>query len=129
MFCAPRFLQFEMFRAFGNDVQHRRYYEHYWMDCAEVDARPFILYLQYLTYHGIGARQLQLQDFLKHKDIVKSIEKLRQLYHPETVLNLHGHCLELEGDILNALYAYSTSLSGKPRFNAANWHITLTHHT
>jgi len=126
MFCAPMFLRFEMFRAFGDDVQHRNRSECKWMDCAEVDARPFMLYLQYLTYRDLGARQLQLQAFNKLKDIVTSFEEINQLYHRETVLNLFGHCQELEGDILNALNAYSLSLEILPRNNAANWHMALS---
>ena len=126
MFCAPKFLQFEMFRAVGDDVQHRIISKHEWMDCAVVDAQPFMLYLQYLTYRDLGARQLQLQAFYKLKDTVTSTEKITQTYHCETVLNLFDHCLELEGDILNALILYVVSLRIQPRNNAANWHIALT---
>jgi len=126
MFCVPTFLRFEMFRAVGDDVQHRHFTEHLWMDCAVVDARPFMLYLQYLTYRDLGALQLQSQAFYKLEHIVTSIEKLNQLYHRETVINLFGHCLELEGDILKAIYAYAYCLRQEPRNNAAKWHIALT---
>jgi len=121
-FCAPRFLWCEMYRAVGNDVDHRVVQERQWMDWAEVDARPFLLYLQYLTYRGLGVRHRQLEALYGLEDIVTSADKLNQLYHPETVLNVNGHCWELEGDVEEALNAYNTSLLLRPRNNAANWH-------
>jgi len=120
-FCAPRFLWCEMYRAVGDDVDHRTHNERQWMDWAEVDARPFRLYLQYLTFRGLGVRHRQLEAFHGLKDIV-TLDKLGQLYHAETVINLYGHCCELESDIQGALHAYDTSLRNKPRNNAANWH-------
>jgi len=51
-----------------------------------------------------------------------SPDKIDQIYHSETVLDLFGHCCELVGDIQVALDAYNTLLRGMPRNNAANWH-------
>ena len=110
-----------MYRAVGDDVDHRSDSQREWMDWAEVDARPFLLYLQYLTYRGLGVRHRQLEAFHRLENIVTS-DKLDQLYHHETVFNLFGHCCELEGDVEEALNAYNTSLRNKPRNNAANWH-------
>jgi len=121
-FCAPRFLWCEMFRAVGDDVDHREYTERQWMDWAEVDAGPFLLYLQYLTYRGLGVRHRQIEAFDRLNDIVTSVDKLNQLYHEETVLNLFGHCCELEGDVQMASLVYNLSLIIMPRNNAANWH-------
>jgi len=121
-FCAPQFLRYEMYRAVGDDVDHRTRIEREWMDWAVVDALPFLLYLQYLTYRGLGVRHRQLEAFHKLADIVRS-HKLGKLYHLETVLNLTGHCCELEGHVQMALYLYKTSLRNQPRNNAANWHI------
>jgi len=131
-FCAPQFLWCEMYRAVGDDVDHRTDTELQWMDWAEVDARPFLLYLQYLTYCGLGLRHRQLEALHRLEDIVTS-DKLDQLYHPETVLNLNGHCWELEGDIQEVLAAYDASLRVLPRNNAANFHkqrleLMLNHH-
>jgi len=70
-------------------------------------------------------RQLQLQALYKLKDMVTSNEKINQLYHPDTVLNLYGHCLEMEGDILDALTAFVDSRTIYSRNYAANWHIAL----
>jgi len=120
-FCAPRFLWCEMYRAVGDDVDHRDSDERHWMDSAEMDARPFLLYLQYLTYRGLEVRHRQLEAFHRLNDILPSEDKVNHLYHPETVLSLYGHCCELEGDLHQALEAYNTSL-GVPRNNAANWH-------
>ena len=122
-FCAPQFLWCEMYRDVGDSVDHRDDDEWEWMDWAVVDARPFLLYLQYLTYRGLGIRHRQLEAFYGLEDIVTSREKLKQLYHRETVVSLFGHCCELEGDVQRALHAYSTSVRNIPRNNAANWHI------
>jgi len=122
-FCAPRFLWCEMYRAVGDDVDHKTSNHHYWMDWAEVDARPFLLYLQYLTYRGLGVRHRQLETFHGLEDIVTSQDKAYQLYHHETVCNLFGHCCELEDNLQRALEAYTASLTFMPRNNAANWHI------
>jgi len=92
------------------------------MDWAVVDALPFLLYLQYLTYRGLGVRHRQLEALHGLQDIVTTRDKMCQLYHPETVLNLYGHCCELEGNPYRALEAYNASLCGFPRNNAANWH-------
>jgi len=120
-FCAPPFLWCEMYRAVGDDIDHRNDNERDWMDWAEVDARPFLLYLQYLTYRGLEVSHRQLEAFHGLEDIVTSREKLNQLYHPETACNLFGHCCELEGDVQRAIRVYNTSLR-RPRNNAANWH-------
>jgi len=121
-FCAPRFLWCEMYRAVGDDVDHRSLRERDWRDWAEVDAWPFLLYLQYLTYRGLGVRHRQLEAFHGLEDIVTSYDKLNQLYHRKTVLNLFGHCCELEGDVEEAQDVYNHSVQVKPRNNAANWH-------
>jgi len=121
-FCVPLFLWCEMYRAVGDDVDHRDKDELKWMDWAEVDARPFLLYLQYLVYRGQGVRHRQLKAFHGLENIVISQDKTDQLYHPETVLSLFGHCCELEGDVQRALQIYSCSVQSIPRNNAANWH-------
>jgi len=120
-FCAPLFLWYEMYRAVGDDVYHRSMNERLWMDWAELDARPFLLYLQYLTYRGLGLRHRKLEALQGLEGIVTT-DKVNQMYHPETVHNLNGHCWELEGDVQEALLAYNESLRIKPRNNAANWH-------
>jgi len=121
-FCAPRFMWCEMYRAVGDDFDHRSRNQRQWMDWAEVDARPYLLYLQYLTYRGLGVRHRQMEAFHGLEDIVSSRDQLHKLYHDETVVNMYGHCCELEGDVQRALNAYNTSLRSRPRNNAANWH-------
>jgi len=111
-----------MYRAVGDDIDHRDINERDWMDWAEVDARPFLLYLQYLTYRGLGLRHRQLEAFHGLKNILTSENKLGPLYHVETVLNLFCHCCELEGDVQRAIHVYNLSLHFKPRNNAANFH-------
>jgi len=59
MYCAPAILWSEMYRGVGDDVAHRSNSEPFWMDCSVVDARTFMLYLQYRTFGGLGERQRQ----------------------------------------------------------------------
>jgi len=121
-FCAPPFLWCEMYRAVCDDIDQMHVTERHWMDWAEVDARPFLLYMQYLTYRGLKVRHRQLEAFHRLKDILTLQDKVNQLYHWETVLNMFGHCCELEGDVHQALESYNASLSIILRNNAANWH-------
>ncbi|KAH3896976.1 hypothetical protein DPMN_021159 [Dreissena polymorpha] len=58
---APFILLFEMIRSITEEeVAQRDFDEKLWKTCAEVDARPFLHYLQYLTYGGLGQRDEQL---------------------------------------------------------------------
>jgi len=123
MYCAPAIFWFEMNRGVGDDVAHRRALELDWMDWAVVDARPFMLYLQYLTFGGLGERQRQLQALHGLWDICRNVESARNLVHLETVYNLFGHCLEMEGKQMKALLLYTASTYDMPRNNAANLHI------
>jgi len=88
MYCAPAILLFEMYRSVGVDVAHRTIKERIWMDWAEVDARPFMLYLQYLTFGGLCERQRQLQALQGLWNICSN--RVRSLFHPETVDHLLG---------------------------------------
>jgi len=123
MYCAPAILWFEMNRGVGDDVVHRHTSEQDWMDWAEVDARPFMLYLQYLTFGGLCDRQRQLQALQGLCEICTNHVTLGKMFHPETVVNLLGHCLEMEGHMERALLLYNASRNCMPRNNAANLHI------
>jgi len=123
VFCAPPFLYFEMFRGVGDDIQHRDPNERVWMNWAVVDARPFLHYLQYLTFRGLGLRHRQLHALRSlHFSNMYGI-KQKQVFHPETATNLFAHCLEMEGRIDYALGCYLASQAYMPRNNAANLHI------
>jgi len=121
MYCAPAILWFEMYRSVGDDVAYRDSSESVWMDWAEVDARPFMLYMQYLTFGGLRERQRQLQARQGLWNICTIT--LEDIKHPETVGNLLGHCEEMEGHMEIALLLYNASRNGVPRNNAANLHI------
>jgi len=121
--CVPQFLWHEMNRAVEDDVDHRDCHDREWMDWAEVDARPFLLYLKYLTFRDLGDRDKQQKAFDSLKYIATSCEELNKLYHQETVRNVYGHCLELEGNVQQALRVYRHSQRYRPRNNAANHHI------
>ncbi|KAH3752943.1 hypothetical protein DPMN_187569 [Dreissena polymorpha] len=124
MYCAPYILWFEMNRLIAEkEVAQRIKLEKRWMDYAEVDARPFLYYLQYLTYVGLGERDKQLHAMGKLESYTCIHDELKNLYHPETALNLLGHCYEMEGDNEGALHYYKESLSWLGTNNAANWHV------
>ncbi|KAH3754197.1 hypothetical protein DPMN_188860 [Dreissena polymorpha] len=105
------------------EVAQRDYNDNCWMDCAEVDARPFLHYLQYLTYGGLGQRDKQLHALTVLESYMCDKSSKINLYHLETAGNLLGHCYEMEGDYEGALYCYEQSLRFLGTNNAANWHI------
>ncbi|KAH3840677.1 hypothetical protein DPMN_114131 [Dreissena polymorpha] len=122
--CAPYILWFEMNRGMTEEeVEQRNDIEKGWMDNAEMDARPFLHYLQYLTYGGLGERNKQLHAFDMLKSYILYPRNKINIYHRETALNLIGHCYEMEGDYQRALYIYETSLRLHETNNAANWHL------
>ncbi|XP_052251592.1 uncharacterized protein LOC127858456 isoform X1 [Dreissena polymorpha] len=126
MYCAPYILWFEMNRNIAEEeVAQRNPLEKQWMDRAEVDARPFLYYLQYLTYGGLGERykQLHAMEELDSYTCIGDEMRMINLYHPETSLNLLGHCYEMEGNFQGALHYYEESLSWAGTNNAANWHV------
>ncbi|KAH3842124.1 hypothetical protein DPMN_115612 [Dreissena polymorpha] len=92
------------------------------MNCAEVDARPFLHYLQYITYGGLGERDNQLQALGVLESLFDDSNDIH-LYHTETALNLLGHCFEMEGDYDQALHYYNESLYQLDINNAANLHV------
>ncbi|KAH3751950.1 hypothetical protein DPMN_186558 [Dreissena polymorpha] len=68
----------------------RDHNEKQWMDSAEVDARPFLHYLQYLTYGELGEREKQLNSLLVLHSYIFDKRNQINLYHYETALNLLG---------------------------------------
>ncbi|XP_052239805.1 uncharacterized protein LOC127850667 isoform X2 [Dreissena polymorpha] len=122
-YCTPAILLFEMNRNITEEeVEQRHDIEKQWMDSAEVDARPFLYYLQYLTYGGLGERDKQLHAMGVLEAYI-DIRNNLNIYHQETALNLLGHCYEMEGDYAGALHYYEWSLRWDRTNNAANWHI------
>ncbi|XP_052241476.1 uncharacterized protein LOC127851686 isoform X2 [Dreissena polymorpha] len=122
--CAPFIVLFEMNRNITEEeVAQRRYNEKLWMDSAEVDALPFLYYLQYLTYGGLGERGNKLNALRNLVSYMRDDRHHIILYHQETALNLLGHCCEMEGDYERALNVYELSLSIRDTNNAANWHV------
>ncbi|XP_052792807.1 uncharacterized protein LOC128226789 [Mya arenaria] len=123
VFCVPPFLLYEMNRAVNDDILHRSSLERRWMDKAAVDSRPFLYYLQYLTYRKLG---LHIKRVQAHKNLINCFinkDILYTMYHAETAANLLGHCWEMEGNLPEALRFYNSSVQNIPRNNAANWHI------
>jgi len=53
----------EMVRDVDDDLIYRDLTHCLWMDSAEVDAKPFLFYLQYLTLSGFGLRRGQVSAF------------------------------------------------------------------
>ncbi|KAH3740563.1 hypothetical protein DPMN_047269 [Dreissena polymorpha] len=123
-YCTPFILLFEMNRNITEEeVAQRDYLDKLWMDSAEVDARPFLYYLQYLTYGGLGARDKQLHAWRVLESYLCDIRNEINLYHQETAVNLLGHCYEMEGEYEGALYYYEESLGIYDTNNAAYWHV------
>jgi len=123
VFCVPPFLHYEMARAFRDDIHQRDMNERKWMDWAVVDSRPFLYYLQYLTFRDLGLRHRQQQALRSLEDSISVGLQQQQLFHPETADNLRAHCWEMENRPDVALFYYYHSQANVPRNNAANWHI------
>ncbi|XP_052776034.1 uncharacterized protein LOC128213952 [Mya arenaria] len=122
-FCAPPILRFEMVRGIGEDINHRDIDERGWMNWAVVDALPYLYYLQYLTFRGLGQQGRQLQVFNNLLNCFLDDNLSSHIYHPETCANLIGHCMEMKGEPYEALLLYRASVEAMPRNNAAHWHI------
>ncbi|KAH3740552.1 hypothetical protein DPMN_047258, partial [Dreissena polymorpha] len=123
-YCTPAILLFEMNRNnTEEEVAQRNNAEKLWMDSAEVDARPFLHYLQYLTYGGLGERDKQLHALGVFESYMLDLRNMLHMYHVETSLNLLGHCYEMEGNVNAALHYYQQSLLQGATNNPANWHV------
>ncbi|KAH3789375.1 uncharacterized protein LOC127841025 [Dreissena polymorpha] len=121
--CAPYILWFEMNRGMTEEeVAQRNHNDKIWMDNAEVSARPFLYYLQYLAYGGLGKRNRQLHALGKLKYYILDPINNFKIHHCETAHNLLGHCYEMEGDYETALDIYVASLHWWNTNNAATWH-------
>jgi len=123
VFCAPPILHLEMVRGVGDDIQHRDPIQRVWMNWALVDARPFLHYLQYLTFRDLGLRHRQVQAFRALIDSIEDGDRQHQVFHYETAAHLLAHCLEMEGWIDDALRIYLASQADMPRNNVSNLHI------
>ena len=88
-----------------------------------MDSRPFLHYMQYLTFGGLGLRHRQQQALLSLGNSILDDHAHDQVFHTETVLRLAAHCWEMENQPDMALFFYLLSQSAMPRNNAANWHI------
>lgn len=125
--CMPKHLIFEMYRGVCiEDVNLRDPWHDTWMDMALVDSLPYMYYLQYLTNRELGQEEARIEAVEK---LAEYVEKYNGYGHIETVCNLVGHCLELEGLFDQALEWYFESLHALPRNNAALWHIILLLHS
>jgi len=122
-FCVPPNLQCEMVWAVGDDIEHRIRIERDWINWAVVDSRPFLYYLQYLAFRGLGLRHRQLQALRSLGVSIRDGIRHHQLFHLETATHIHAHCMEMENRPDLALRLYQLSQSIMQRNNAANWHI------
>ncbi|KAH3750038.1 uncharacterized protein LOC127848421 [Dreissena polymorpha] len=93
-YCTPFILLFEMNRNISEEeVAQRNIIEKQWMDTAEVDARPFLHYLQYLTYGGLGERGNQLNALRFLESYIGDERSWIHMHHAETSINLLGTLL------------------------------------
>ncbi|XP_052790729.1 uncharacterized protein LOC128224754 [Mya arenaria] len=120
--CVPKFLVYEMYRTIRpEDFHHRRNLFEEWMDLIVIDSRPFMFYLQYLTYRQLGEEERRLEALQKLSNYV-CVES-RGCGHIDTALHVLGHCYELENWYFVALACYRKFIEFFPYNNAARWHI------
>ncbi|XP_052782847.1 uncharacterized protein LOC128219069 [Mya arenaria] len=121
MHSLPGRLVYEMFRTVTNeDKLDRHPYTDIWMDFAVVDPVPFLYYLQFLTYTEMGDANEKQRALDKLVDQIKFDNG-----QFETLLNMLGHCLELNGEYVGAWSLYKASLSRFRRNNATVWHMCI----
>ncbi|XP_052790128.1 uncharacterized protein LOC128224351 [Mya arenaria] len=120
--CVPGFLVYEMHRTIRpEDFHHRRKSFDDWMDLVVIDSKPFMFYLQYLTFRQLGEEERRLEALHKLYNYVCFESKTSG--HIETALHVLGHCFELENHYDCAWACYDKSLEFFPYNNAARWHI------
>ncbi|KAH3824641.1 hypothetical protein DPMN_126478 [Dreissena polymorpha] len=107
----------------GDEVAQRNNSDKQRMDCAELDARPFLHYLQYLTYGGLGDRDNQQHELTALEFYMHDPRNNIKRNHDETAVNMLGHCYEMEGQYAIAYFYYQVSLRLRSTNNAANWHV------
>ncbi|KAH3718779.1 uncharacterized protein LOC127854795 [Dreissena polymorpha] len=121
-FCVPTVLLYEMNRAFSmEDLRERDVPDTWWMNDGCVDALVFLRYMQYLTYKGLGVNERKVQALNAILDYIQ--RHGHDCYHLDTMMNLAGHCIEMEGKVEHAKNIYNLSLEHRRRNNAANWHV------
>ncbi|XP_052790404.1 uncharacterized protein LOC128224560 isoform X2 [Mya arenaria] len=120
--CIPGVLVYEMHRTISPEDFHQRHpMKEQWMDLVVIDSKPFIFYLQYLTFRQLGEEERRLEALHKLHNYV-CVES-RWCGHIETALHVLGHCFELENQYDVAWTCYRKSLEIFPYNNAARWHI------
>jgi len=77
-----------MIRDVGDGILHRDFTELVWMNWAVVDARPFLHYLQYLTFRDLGIRHKQIQAFNSLLISIPNGIEQNHVFHEETAANL-----------------------------------------
>ncbi|XP_052785811.1 uncharacterized protein LOC128221311 isoform X2 [Mya arenaria] len=124
VFCAPPIMLFEMNKAMADGMRRTTFNEqHKSIEMGVVDSKPFLFYLQYLTYGSLGLRIRQYNALKNLYECISIPANENKLHHNDTAANLLGHCWEMEGDIEMALELYRASVRVVPRNNAAIWHI------
>ncbi|XP_052792906.1 uncharacterized protein LOC128226857 [Mya arenaria] len=122
--CVPKFLVYEMHRTIGpDDIHDRRLIVENWMDLIVIDSKPFLFYLQYLTFRQLGQQENKRQALDKLLNYV-CVES-RACGNIDTALHVLGHCYELENQYKLTWSCYRKSLELLPYNNAARWHMAL----
>ncbi|XP_052790130.1 uncharacterized protein LOC128224353 [Mya arenaria] len=120
--CVPWFLVYEMHRTIRpKDFHHRNPIHEKWIDLVVIDSKPFMFYLQYLTFRQLGEQERRREALHKLHNYV-CVES-RGRGNIETALHVLGHCYELENQYDVAWTCYRKSLKLFPYNNAARWHI------
>ena len=118
--CCPFQFRYEMFRSTTEDARQKKIGMHEWMDWAEIDAQPYLYFLQFLVYKRMKNEDLVYEAIFKLASLLQSNAAL---YHTETAFNLLGQCWERQGNPNLALMCYDASLRLVDVNNAAKWHL------
>ena len=130
---APTAMLYETFRSSGcveNSANRAR-----WSNTGVCDTVTYMHYLTFLCYYALDNGKEMEEAIL---NLAEAIISEPNLGHPETALNLLGHCYMIKEDFISAFDCFKRSLSvfvkeDNPRHtlqnqhlhNAAKWHLAI----
>jgi len=118
----PTPLKYEMFRSLGTTPGSRDEHKDTWFDCAVVDAKVYLHFMQYLVCSRLDREHYKqiamdnLASMIQHDDAVK-------LYHRETAYNLLGWIYLQEHRTVDAIRCFLYSWQIRPFHNGAKFHM------
>ncbi|KAL4222943.1 hypothetical protein ACF0H5_018984 [Mactra antiquata] len=113
----PKELQYEMYRVAFNEKPKGRYLSLSHRYTVSIPQLPYLYFMQYKLYKQLGMSTEYRQALGNLLLIIINHDVCPN--HQDTIYNIIGQCMELEGDYGLALQFYLLSLKKEPIYNAA----------